>query len=271
MPLYHADRLLRLEAIGPAEGMPAWANLRAIDHPDCTVDRADLSGPGIYALFLDGALFYLGLHAPADKPVTERWHKHVVAHTLRASNMFMRPRALLDSLTLPGPVGAGLHACLSAETVTRFEALGRGHEPLSPGWRRAMRALPLADGCAPLRTRRYNTTFNKARFAEAHWDVFGPGGEATILSRITCCYERFVPGAGATPSEVKYMGLKRREDDLIRRLRPMCNRETKLGQERLGIAWPEVRDAILDAFATPYPYKSLGPRRAKTLPQPRFA
>ena len=258
MPLYNAHEVFKLEKIGPEPGMPCWANLRAIDHPDCTVARADLLGPGIYALFLDGECFYIGLHAPASKPVTVRWHKHIVAHTLRASHMFMGRSALLHSLTLPGPVGAGLCECLSHATANQFRTLNSNHKPLSGAWRRAMRTLILVGPtgvCAPLITRRYNTTFNKARFAEAHWGLLGPGNEKTMLCHITCGYERLLTETDAVAQEVKYDRLKKREDDLIDRFKPICNRETKVGEEQAGITWLALRQAILDAFAAPNPYQ----------------
>lgn len=77
--------------------------------------------------------------------------------------------------------------------VHQFETLSRHHEPFLPEWRRAMRTRVLAgptDICAPLKPHRYNTTFNKTRFAEAHWGMLGPDREGSMLRHTTCGYER---------------------------------------------------------------------------------
>ncbi|RYE64914.1 MAG: hypothetical protein EOO81_13395, partial [Oxalobacteraceae bacterium] len=252
MPLYEASDLMRLEDIGPAPGMPSWANLRAVPNPSCTVDPAELMGPGIYALFLDGALFYLGIYAVPKQSVMARWHKHVVAHTLRASQMFMSRSALVQSLSLPGPVGAGLRACLSDAMLVQFDDFRVEHEPPSLKSRYAMRKLNFVDEdgpCAPMVVRSFNTIFNKARFAEANWDLLGPKNDQKILSHITCGYERLQVGSGLAKSFIKANWLEPRETDLIRRMRPICNSHVPVGKERNNVGWLEVQQAILEAFA----------------------
>ena len=102
MPIYRASQLMKLRTVTPPDGKPDWANQIA----DVTVDRIpdDLCGPGLYALFLDGALFYIGLHvgeqAGADYSVLHRWVLHVVGQTMRSPRIsFSRAslRRLLDA------------------------------------------------------------------------------------------------------------------------------------------------------------------------------
>lgn len=250
MPLYKADDLFSLVPLGPEQGMPPWANLGTRERADSNVDFAELLGPGIYALFLDDALFYIGIHAPSEEPVTARWHKHIVSLPMRASRNFMSRAGFLASLTLPGPVGDGLRACLSEEAGRRLAEINRDHSPLTPGWTRAMRDFAPAgpdEVCAPLKVRGYQTTYNKARFADMNWDVLGPDNDADLLSHISCGYERFTPGTDIARSDIK-KELERREAVLIDTFKPICNRQTQAGLERTGIRWPEVQAAILASF-----------------------
>ncbi len=167
--------------------------------------------------------------------------------------MFMRRRAFIYSLMLPGPIGQGLRACLTQASQEQFELANQDVDPFSSQWSKAMRQIELHGSggiCAPLVTRSFNTIFNKARFAEANWSTLGPGHDKDILSRMTFLYERLQTSTWSTAHEVKYQGLKRREDGLIAEFRPICNRETNPGDERTGVTLPVVQQAILRAFAT---------------------
>lgn len=223
--IYQAADLLTLEDVGLRPGKPAWANLRARPNPRWRYAR-ELAGPGLYGLFLDDALFYVGLHTGGRKrafgdSVLDRWYKHVVNHTLRWSELAFAPNQLVRVLgDKDSKVAPDLAACLPDGRDSDLSSLEK---------------LPLTRGA--------NATYNKARFASRHWDVFGPGAEDDLLRRITCVYRR-LPDAGNMLDElpeadrydfVKSAWLGRREKCLIRAFRPICNNGVKPGEEQDGI------------------------------------
>ncbi|MFV0624399.1 hypothetical protein ACBY01_10365 [Sphingomonas sp. ac-8] len=238
MPTYSAAQLLKLRTVAPPPGKPVWANQLA----DVIVDPvpATLCGPGLYALFLDGALFYIGLHVGAEAEpscsVLHRWMLHVVGQTLRSPRIsFSRGplRTLLDALPSDAMIDA-LADCLPDGRATDLGVLGR--HPLIAG---------------------SHCTSQKAAFAAVHWDVFGPGHEAAMLDRITCLFHPVAGDwegalAGATGRErgdwVRERWLRGAETALVAQFRPVCNAATPLGTRsgRIGVA--AVRAAMVAAL-----------------------
>ncbi|MBB5700133.1 hypothetical protein [Sphingomonas yantingensis] len=238
MTLYTADRLITLRRVDPPAGKPAWANL--IADVDRAAAPAELCGPGLYALLLDGAQFYIGLHvgeqAGADCSVLHRWVLHVVGQTMRSRETSFSRRSLRRLLdTRSGdPVSEGLAACLPQGRDTDLAALP-GH--------------PLIRGA--------HCTAQKAVFAARHWDVFAPGNEDAMLSRITCLFQPVaadwagrLDGAegrerGAWAREV---WLRPAETALADRFRPICNAATPIGTQRDGVGLDEVAAAMAAAL-----------------------
>lgn len=235
MPLFHADDLFLLRDVGADPGMPACANLAAIDNPDRSADVRMLEGPGLYAAFLDGKLFYIGIYVGAkDKPgsVLERWHKHIVAHTLRARSLFFSAGPFRQFMELEGAPASLYRAVLPENWQERND-------------------IRLITASA------YHTTYRKARFATANWHILGPGNEATMLGRMTFGYERLQqPGTSALPHDViKEQWLKPREAYLIRHFRPICNDGVAIGGERIDQRpWSEVGPVIRQILASPNPF-----------------
>lgn len=238
MPIYRASQLMKLRTVTPPDGKPDWANQIA----DVTVDRIpdDLCGPGLYALFLDGALFYIGLHvgeqAGADYSVLHRWVLHVVGQTMRSPRIsFSRAslRRLLDAQA-GDPVTEALAACLPQGRETDLAALP---------------AHPLLSGA--------HCTAQKAVFAARHWEVFGPGHEDDMLDRITCLFQPVAAGwperlAGAEGRErgawAREQWLRPAETLLVNSFRPICNAAIALGTQRDPIGEAEVEAAMAAAL-----------------------
>lgn len=238
MTLYTADRLMTLRTVAAPAGKPAFANLVA------DVDRgaapADLCGPGLYALFLDGSLFYIGLHvgeqAGADYSVLHRWVLHVVGQTMRShKTSFSRRslRRLLDAQSRDA-VSDGLAACLPEGRDTDLATLP--DHPLLKG---------------------PHCTAQKAVFAARHWDVFAPGNEDAMLSHITCLFQPVAADwvgrlDGAEGRErgawVREVWLRPAETELVNRFRPICNAATAIGTLREGVGLDEVAAAMAAAL-----------------------
>lgn len=238
MTLYTADRLMTLRTVGAPAGKPEWANLVA--DAQRAAAPAELCGPGLYALFLDGSLFYIGLHvgdqAGADYSVLHRWVLHVVGQTMRSRETSFSRRSLRRLLdTQSGdPVSEGLSACLPE---------GRGTDLMS------LPDHPLLKGA--------HCTAQKAVFAARHWDVFAPGNEDAMLSRITCLFQPVAAEwagrlDGAKGRErgawVREVWLRPAETELVNRFRPICNAATAIGTQRDGVGLDEVAAAMAAAL-----------------------
>lgn len=234
MPFYTADTLMTLRKVAAPAGKPDWANLVA-DSLD--QDPApELCGPGLYALFLDGSLFYIGLHvgeqAEADYSVLHRWVLHVVGQTLRSrETSFSRTslRRLFDTQA-GDPVSEGLAACFPDGRNTDLMAFA---------------AHPLLKGA--------HCTAQKAAFAARHWDVFAPGNEDAMLSRITCLFQPVAADwagrlGGAEARErgawAREAWLRPAETELVHRFRPICNAAIPIGTQRDGVGVDEVAAAM---------------------------
>ncbi|WP_332746238.1 hypothetical protein [Sphingomonas sp. ZB1N12] len=211
-------------------------NLRTAVRPEWRGEPEALTGPGIYGVFLDGSLFYIGLYAgkacrPFGGSVLERWSKHATYHILRAPEVVFA-KSQLDRIIaeLTGPA-ADIAACVAQETDAAKSPLLEKH----------------GGSC----------TFNKARFAARHWETLGPGKEETLLARISFVYHQLsrswatrretVDGEGGS-RWVKRHWLRPAEKALIEAFNPICNGETTPGSERDGIGPDEVEKMMAALF-----------------------
>lgn len=236
MTIYTANDLFTLRETIPVAGKPGWMNLRAAVRPEWRGEPEALTGPGVYGVFLDGSLFYIGLYAgksgrPFGGSVLERWSKHATYHILRAPEVVFA-KSQLDRIIaeLKGPA-ADIAVCVAQEADAAKSPLVEKH----------------GGSC----------TFNKARFAERHWETLGPGNEDTLLARISFVYHQLprswdarrntVDGEGGS-RWVKRHWLRPVEKVLIEAFHPICNGETKPGTERNGIGPDEVEKMMATLF-----------------------
>ncbi len=243
---FRADELFRPAPHGPKKDRPAFMNLSAHRRPGRAIDMSSLQGAGIYGLFLDGALFYVGIYSGAKcdsngGSVLTRWRLHLTYQTLRSPNVCFTKadigRILQDA---PNEPFDGI-----AETL---------------GGRDADVGM-LADDDHPLIEKTgASCTYRKARFAARHWDLFGPGREDDMFARIEFIYARLdlstlVQGAAmdrAYRQWIKYEWLERCERHLIQALKPICNKETIVGQEQQATLDDFTRE-LTEALKEPLP------------------
>lgn len=243
MTRYRADDLFTLREGMPIPGKPDWMNLRAVRRPEWRGEPPALTGPGLYGVFLDDKLFYIGLYAgkterPFGGSVLDRWHKHATHHTLRGAGIVFARSQLerIVSELAEGP-GIDIKACFEAELA----------------------ASPLIE------TKGGSCTFNKARFAARHWEALGPGNETALLGRLSFVYHqlprdweaRLAVPEGITPSRwVKREWLRAAEATLIRELQPICNAETTFEPAQDGIGPDAVADHIAVLLGTSAPVEA---------------
>lgn len=243
MPTYSAAQLMKLRTVTPPAIKPALANQIA----DVIVDPIppDLCGPGLYALFLDDNLFYIGLHVGEEAEpgyhVLHRWVLHVVGQTLRSPRISFsrRPLQRLFNVAPAGSLIDELAACLPGGRSCDIAALT---------------AHPLVAGS--------HCTAQKAAFAALHWDVFGPGNEAAMLDRITCLFQpvsgdweaRLANAVGRERGAwVRERWLRDAETKLVLHFRPICNAAIPLGTHDSGFGVGEVEAAIAAALPVDLP------------------
>jgi hypothetical protein len=236
MTIYTASDLFTLRETIPVAGKPAWMNLRAAVRPEWRGEPKVLTGPGVYGVFLDGYLFYIGLYAgkagrPFGGSVLERWRKHATYHILRAPEVVFA-KSQLDRIIgeLTGPA-VDIAACVAQEADAARSPLVAKH----------------GGSC----------TFNKARFATRHWGTLGLGNEDALLARISFVYHQLprswddrretVDGAGAS-RWVKRHWLRPVEKALIEAFHPICNSETTVASDRDGIGHDDVQRLMAALF-----------------------
>jgi hypothetical protein len=244
-----ANELVYLRPIASVPGKPEWMNLRAT--PLLPPDFSDLRGPGIYGLFLDDRLFYVGVYAGrrhepfAGSALHLRWHMHVTYHTLRSPMVTFRAEQMNRILReLDGPVSSAFAQMLGGREVD-CRTLDPAQHPLLG----SISATGRQEGCC---------TINKVAFAERNWTVLGPNGPGVpaIAERISIVYmaapdewERLVPPAPQPHAAgwVKNNWLFPIEDDLIKSFRPLCNTHPSV---TLDNARNDVtRDLFIDALS----------------------
>ncbi|WP_157668296.1 hypothetical protein [Croceicoccus marinus] len=197
----------------------------ALPLPEWRGDQKQFNGPGLYGVFLDKRLFYIGLYAGKEKEpfagsVLERWRKHITYHILRSPEIRFAPSILRKILeTLNGAGSDALADCLPAK--------------------RDVAALPVEHALinAP-----GSCTLNKVRFADQNPDLLHQDKEA-LLERFSFVYVQWpredlvrICTSAAKPSMwVKSHWLASMERELIRELRPICNSQTSPGTERSDV------------------------------------
>lgn len=220
-----ASELVHLRQISSVPGKPEWMNLRAA--PALPPSFPELRGPGIYGLFLDDRLFYVGVYAGrrhepfAGSALHLRWHMHVTYHTLRSPAVNFRAEQMNRILReLNGPVSTGFAEILGGRDVD-CRTLDPAQHPLLG----TVNAKGRQEGCC---------TINKVAFAERNWAVLGPDGPGApaIAERLSVVYipapddwQHLLPAAPQPHAAgwVKNNWLFPIEDDLIKTFRPLCN------------------------------------------------
>jgi hypothetical protein len=234
---------MQIKEVPCRSGKPNWMNLRA-HQKERHGHHIELRGPGIYGLFLDGNLFYVGLYKglnvePFGGSVIDRWKMHVTYHTLRAPEITFAPGQLNKILELSGAPTEGIADCLPAGRSTDCTRLSPLDHPLV--------ALHGA-----------SCTYSKVRFATRHWDTLGSIKGSDLLDRISLFYQRIpdeqnVLLAGATARQqgdwVKEQWLRPVETELIREFLPICNQ--RRADERLGVRVEDLEAAVDRLLARP--------------------
>lgn len=224
MPYYRAEDLCTLKQVAAKPGKPDFATLKAQPLPQWRGQHAEFTGPGIYGVFLDDRLFYIGLyagkkHQPFSGTVFERWLKHITCHIVRSPDIAFaanKMRVILD--TLDGAASRGLAACLPG---------GRDSQALP-----TEHALLGGASCTP----------NKVRFADLNPELLTQDPE-TLIKRFSFVYMqwpredigRIDPAAPAPSIWVKAHWLASVERKLIQDFRPICNAQTEPGSERSDV------------------------------------
>lgn len=210
---YKARQLFQFKILPMAKpGRPAFANLKAVGLSEWR-GRPELQGPGIYGVFCKGNLAYVGIYTGHQGKtfagsVFHRWSKHLTYFSMRTPELAFSPKNMWSILqSLPAhPFDAFVPLLGKPDfTLSELSALD----------------VPLLRG--------RSCTFNKARFASSHWDIFAPGNEERMLDEVSFVYARFLPSAASRlPPERKYNWVKanwlgKRESSLISRFNPVCN------------------------------------------------
>jgi len=242
---YRASEIFTLQDTPTAEGKPSFASLKAVRRPEWKGTPEEFKGPGIYGLFCQGKLFYVGLFAGSSKnafgsSVLTRWFKHLTFQTLRSPEITFVASNLNKLKNLGGPAAeafaeltGGLNNDVSQWTSEHTPLIGKAGHGAS-------------------------CTFHKGRFAVKNWAVFAPGNEERMLSDISFIYVQIKQDSthllgNSKGSEraawVKKKWLKTREAALINDLAPICNSESIEYREDVGV--DEFLASVRSQFNTP--------------------
>ncbi|WP_024849951.1 hypothetical protein [Aminobacter sp. J41] len=226
---FPASHIFYLQEVTPVAGKPTYANLKARRLPQWRGAPAPLRGPGIYGLFCKERLFYLGLYAGANKnpfgcSVLDRWFKHLTFQSLRA------PELTFVASNLYRLVNEEKGPAVDAIVVPRCRDVGTWTHEQSP--------------LVGKRGHGACTSYHKARFAVRNWDIFAPGNEDRMLSEVSFVYVRYddetanlLQGAddAGKAKWVKNKWLRPRESYLIEVLKPICNSESLVYRDDVGV------------------------------------
>jgi len=188
------------------------------------------TGTGIYGIFLHGKLIYVGILTGGKRTlfsnsvIVERWKKHLTYFTLRSPACAATPQNIHRILReLEGEPIEAIAAMLGGRNFSLAEAKAR--------------KIGFVSGSS--------TQFNKVRFANENWEVFRPGNEEQMLDAISFVYARFMPETaehlGAVSEKAVYdfvrtKWLEPREDRLVKRFQPICNKKTKVPKRDVDVA-----------------------------------
>ncbi|UEM18461.1 hypothetical protein JL100_015170 [Skermanella mucosa] len=164
-------------------------------------DTASFAGPGIYALFFDEGLIYIGKYRgrknnPFSGDVSRfRWDKHLGTFTMRGRNVSLPPTVLERVLAtfsgdLIDQIGRG-----APETIERDRGMVAG--------------------------------FKRVRFALENWQAFSRLDKET-LARFTAVYVRVLPSPDLSAGNTEEIraAVSAAETTLIREFLPVCNNES---------------------------------------------
>ena len=186
-------------------GNPAWTNLR-IDS-NRRIGGELVRGSGLYAIHFQDYLLYVGQfrgtkRTPFGGDVCEaRWAKHLGTLTLRDRRLSFGSRA-----------------------VDCMRQLQRPAAPVSDIMNAAQLPTILVD-------RGRVSTFNRALFAEEHWDSLSQIVDATGLSGFAITYTQIDAYAQYDVASIR-SAIESAEHSVIAQLRPRCNAQIPVGTSR---------------------------------------
>lgn len=220
---------------GPASGSATMPFLNR--HIHARHGRTPITGPGIYGLYFDGALIYIGKYQGTKADVfggdiaEQRWWKHIASITLRGHRLSIARRTI--------------HAIANEQAAVVEDS------PVAHALRAVGTGLSTDRGCS--------SGYNRVRFAIQHWSSFDQDGHwdsGQVLSRFTFVYVRFDPRAGTAANAGFSLApdtIRRRvsavEHQLIRSYAPPCNNETKWGTVAPTISMAAFAEAIHTEFS----------------------
>jgi hypothetical protein len=243
---YSARELFELAPGTRKGGKPSFMNLRALRRPGRPISMESLTGAGIYGLFLHGKLYYIGIFAGASEntltgTVLVRWEKHLTYQSLRSPEVCFSRKNIEEILDAApnGPFDA-IAAEVGGRSIDR-NSLNPDDNPL-------------------LQRHGGSCTYAKARFAALNWDVFGPGNEELMVDAVTFVFARLKPEllSNAQPMTkahrkwIKSKWLGRCEATMIAKLKPVCNAQTRPGDEKYGTLADFTRE-LESAAEAPFP------------------
>lgn len=196
---FAAGELFRIKDEPPVPGNPSWMNLSI--KPVSSSHSPHLRGPGLYACFHDGRLFYVGKYRGrganpfSGNIASTRWDKHLGTFTMRGRKVSVSPGNVAAACALEG---------LALATDLRK-----------------------ADGDTLARDRGMKTSLKRVRFAAHHWDSFAAFDNST-LDRFTYVYAQVDPAdaAGRSIEEIR-AAVSAAEKAVISAIHPFGNNETK--------------------------------------------
>lgn len=187
---FTAAEIFDLETHSPAPGAPRFLNLD-FKPKQSRKEMFDGHGPGIYSIFFEDKLIYVGLFANTSSDITRlRWQRHLQTLSLRGRNVGMS-EATFQALLQDG----------------RFQAMKTGFSQANPEW--------------VVKDRGFQTTVNRARFAADHWSEFQNFTPHT-LGKFAFKFLRYSDGTLLAPERWKTL-LTGVETSLVRALQPCCN------------------------------------------------
>lgn len=196
---YTGDQIFKIIQTEPMIGMPSCATVTMTYQARPRDERH--SGPGVYACFWDGGLFYVGTFAGNREPqlghvAKERWGKHIAGMTLRGHRLSIARRWL-----------------------RRIANDHRG--PLAE-------LIVAADPTILARDKGLQTQYSKFRFAERYWSHFEKLDDV-MLGQFSFVYVRpSLEGRLAGISKATLDGhLRQIEQKAIDRLEPPCNSKSR--------------------------------------------
>jgi hypothetical protein len=222
---YSWQNLFDLVEKAPWPGNPTPFNsvirLKSVD------DAPTFAGPGIYALFFDEGLIYIGKYRgkknnPFSGDVTRfRWDKHLGTLTMRGRNVSLPPTVLERVLaTFSGDLIDKLSSGTS-ETIGRDRGMVAG--------------------------------FKRVRFAHENWEAFSRLNNE-VLARFTAVYVRVLPTSEMQVRDTDEIrtAVSAAEAELIKEFLPICNNESDrtfpCEKIPLGLVAGRIQEALLKAF-----------------------